>query len=129
MTAGSEQAAVVWIDGWQLACCGTPFSIGDAVEWSVREGVDREFLADAISPEAAERIDVSEEHHGDDDAELRGRVRAIRAASCRYAVREGESLSRPVPGSGVLTAVQRADGAGASGTLGWIVEVERSSAG
>lgn len=29
---------VVFYEGWQIECCGTAFSIGDAIKWPVGKG-------------------------------------------------------------------------------------------
>ena len=113
-----------------MACCGTPFSVGDPVAWAVRRDVDQPFLSDAISPEIAASIEFREEHHDEDDEralDARGRVTGILAASCRYAFRDEEGASAPVPGSGALVAVvssvdRPASNAGAD-HLGWIVQL------
>lgn len=88
MSWRSDRVAV-WADGWQMACCGTPFAIGDSVSSSIRTDVDRAFLSLATSAETAARIGYREEHHDDpDEADLDsaleavGVVRALWAASC-----------------------------------------------
>jgi hypothetical protein len=30
-------ALVVWVDGWQMQCCGTPFAVGSQVAWTLGE--------------------------------------------------------------------------------------------
>lgn len=31
----------VYVDGWQLQCCGSPFAVGDNVEWTLMLSSDR----------------------------------------------------------------------------------------
>ncbi len=131
----SVDRAVVWVDGWQMACCGTPFSIGDSIDWTVSSDVDRSFLGRVTSPEVAGRIDYSEEHHDDDDDDdddemvlgLTGVVRSIRLASCRYELEDGGG-SGPAAGSGqlrdVVSTTERPPKTGDEDHPGWIVEVE-----
>jgi hypothetical protein len=62
------------VDGWQIQCCGTPFHVGDAVEWTLTGNKDVEWLENVVGPETAHMIDFSEEHHGGlpADAPVRG---------------------------------------------------------
>lgn len=125
----SADRTVVWVDGWQMACCGKPFSIGDSIAWTVSSKVDRSFLGRVTSPEMAERIDYSEEHHGDDEMalSLTGIVRSILLASCRYELEEGGG-SGPAAGTGQLRGVgsttERPKSIEDENRPGWVVEVE-----
>jgi hypothetical protein len=125
----SVDRAVVWVDRWQMACCGTPFSVGDSIDWTVSSKVDRSFLGRVTSPEVAEGIDYAEEHHGDDEMAvgLAGVVRLIRLASCRYELEEGGG-SGPAAGSGQLREIasttERPSATEDEDRPGWIVEVD-----
>ncbi|UQA97147.1 DUF6578 domain-containing protein [Streptomyces halobius] len=103
----------VWVDDWQMQCCGTPFSIGSPVSWTLVDA-DKEWLADVVGADAADRVDGAEEHHGGagEAAETRATVAGISAVHCRYAPRPGgsDTTRHPVPGSGTLTALTSADG-------------------
>jgi hypothetical protein len=107
---------VVWVDGWQLQCCGPPAQVGHDVTWTLSDKPDREWLATTLGEPLADRITHAEDHHGglpDDAPVARGVVRAISAAYCRYAPDPEPSDPRalsPVPGSAVLRAVARATG-------------------
>lgn len=35
---------LVWVDAWQMQCCGDPFAVGSRVAWTLSEP-DREWLA------------------------------------------------------------------------------------
>lgn len=102
----------VWIDGWQMQCCGKPFRLGSQVAWTLR-AADPDWYEAILG--AQQTVDAAEEHHGgvpEDTAPTRGTVTYIAAVHCRYAPRPG-SESRtvyPVAGSGVLTNIDSADG-------------------
>jgi hypothetical protein len=103
------------VDGWQIQCCGTPFHVGDAVEWTLTGNKDVEWLEDVVGPETAHMIDFSEEHHGGLPADApvtQGRVARIHAARSRFSATPGADpkMLHPVPGSGELVEVASADG-------------------
>ena len=100
----------MWVDAWQMQCCGTPFEVGDSVSWSVIES-DVDWLTAVLGSDEALTIDHAEEHHSegaDGGPTVTGVVARIRASRCRYAL-TGTS-GYPVPGSGQLAVVERADG-------------------
>ena len=102
----------IWVDGWQMQCCGEPFRLGSQVTWTLR-AADPDWLEAVLG--AQQIVDAAEEHHGgvpEDSMPIRGTVTHIAAVHCRYAPRSG-SESRtiyPVAGSGVLTDIDSADG-------------------
>ena len=49
----------VWIDNWQMLCCGTPFKLGDTVEWTVVQWTFGEPAVAGIGS-----IDYDYENHG-----------------------------------------------------------------
>jgi hypothetical protein len=101
----------IWVEAWQLQCCGDPFEVGELVSWTVAEAVDREYLATVIGEEAAATVSDYEDHHdvaGDDVRPLSGTVKEISAVSCHFAL-QGRALY-PVPGTAVVEARSRADG-------------------
>ncbi|MEZ5096041.1 MAG: DUF6578 domain-containing protein [Nocardioides sp.] len=104
---------LVFVEGWQMECCGPAFEVGDHVEWMARRPSE-EWLAAVLDPGLARRIEHAEEHHHRELSEvypLRGRVRAIQAAYGRYAESPpGSRMLYPVPGSATLVEVSRADG-------------------
>jgi hypothetical protein len=68
-----------------------------------------------LGSDLARDVDKAEEHHGgvsDDIAATVGSVASIEAVRCRYAPLPGEAENDlfPVAGSGIVTAVRRADG-------------------
>lgn len=103
----------VWVDSWQMQCCGDPFRRGSKVAWTLRE-VDPDWFAAMLGPFVRRNVEATEEHHGgvpEYTPPTTGTVARIAAVHCRYAPREGDpGPSYPVPGSGVLTEVESADG-------------------
>ncbi|HEY8372656.1 MAG TPA: DUF6578 domain-containing protein [Pseudonocardiaceae bacterium] len=105
----------VWVDGWQMQCCGEPFQVGDTVEWTLRSCDRGKYPVDVLGPDVAESVTHAEEHHGglpEDAPVTTGTVTGIHAVHSRYAPRSDESprVLHPVPGSGQLTWVSSADG-------------------
>lgn len=100
----------VWVDDWQMQCCGTEFGVGSTVEWAVR-GPDRDWLDTAVGPRLAATVTHAEEHHGGDTPEtVAGVVTAIKAVYHRLAPSPDSRMLVPVPDTAVLVPVERADG-------------------
>jgi hypothetical protein len=104
----------VWMDDWQMQCCGEPFAVGDEVSWTLRDP-DTEWLALVLGSEPAGGVDKAEEHHGgigEGATPTVGIVTAIHAVRCRYAPLpdEAETQFAPVAGSGTLDAIRSVDG-------------------
>ncbi|MFD5727085.1 MULTISPECIES: DUF6578 domain-containing protein [unclassified Streptomyces] len=103
----------IWVDDWQMQCCGDPFAPGDVVSWALME-VDAEDYADLVGEERAEGIDFREEHHGGEDGvpPVPLEVVSVVEVHCRYAALPGETgrVRGPVPGTTVLIPVEGAAG-------------------
>jgi hypothetical protein len=103
----------VWVDSWQMQCCGTPFRRGAKVTWTLRDA-DPDWFATMLGPFVRRTVQAEEEHHGgvpEDTPPTTGTVTLIAAVHCRYAPRGSDpGPSYPVPGSGVLAEVASADG-------------------
>ena len=104
----------VWVDYWQMQCCGEPFSVGARVAWTLGPA-GPEWLETVLGAHGQQTADASEEHHGgvpEDTVPTLGTVTRITAVHCRFAPRPGSDSRTicPVPGSGVLTNVKSADG-------------------
>jgi hypothetical protein len=104
----------VWVDGWQMQCCGEPFRLGSRIAWTLGSA-DPEWLELVLGAHLRRTVDAAEEHHGgvaEDTVPTEAKVARIAAVHCRYAPQPGsDSLTLyPVPGSGVLTDVESADG-------------------
>ncbi|MFG2098325.1 DUF6578 domain-containing protein [Streptomyces sp. NPDC048612] len=102
----------VWLDDWQMQCCGDPFDIGSEVSWTLIDP-DKEWLADVLGAGTAATVDAAEDHHVDAPegaAPTVATVTAISAVHCRYAPRPGEpeGTRYVVPDSGTLTALTSA---------------------
>ncbi len=63
---GGNTGAVltVWMDAWQLQCCGQPFNVGSTIDWTLAAPSDREFLASVLGDDLAGTVTHHEEHHG-----------------------------------------------------------------
>ncbi|MFE7616476.1 DUF6578 domain-containing protein [Streptomyces sp. NPDC057496] len=103
----------IWVDDWQMQCCGERFAPGDVVSWTLLE-VDPEEYADVVGGERAAGIDFREEHHGEGEelAPTSVEVVSIDEVHCRYEVPPGatDRVNHPVPGTTVLVPVEAADG-------------------
>jgi hypothetical protein len=123
----------IWVDDWQIQCCGENFTPGDVVSWHLLE-VDPEDYADLVGSERAAEIDFCEEHHGreGEHAPTRLRVLTIAEVHCRYEVPSGSTsnVRHPVPGTTELVQVQEADGWAANRPhvdfTGYLVTAERT---
>lgn len=103
----------IWVDDWQIQCCGESFAPGDIVSWTLLE-VDPEDYADMVGDELAARIDFCEEHHGQDEgrAPVLLEVLSVDEVHCHYEVPAGSTpnIHHPVPGTTVLVPIEAADG-------------------
>ncbi|WP_166427027.1 DUF6578 domain-containing protein [Nonomuraea mesophila] len=100
----------VWVDDWQMECCGELFGLGSAVSWTLGPA-DRDWLTRALGEETAATIDWGQEHHSEpspDQISVEARVTHISAVHARYELTPGESAYHPV--EGVLTPQTFADG-------------------
>jgi len=90
----------VWMDAWQLTCCGEPFAVGSEVEWRVNpvSPDTRTFFAGPLGDEVASSITHFENHHSGDriaPETTRGRVDSITAVYWRVEPHPGESSLAP----------------------------------
>jgi len=113
----SVGAVNVWVEHWELQCCGDPFAVGDEVEWGLVPASPDDVLTDGLGAETAALVTHYETHHQSPDDEpqpvpTRGRVKSITAAYWRVGPRPGgsERALYPVPGTAVLEDRERADG-------------------
>lgn len=125
---------VVWVDAWEMQCCGTPFEIGELVEWTVEDASGRrDWLTDLLGDELAAQVGYIERHHAEDPQRPRmrlvGRVARVRSAFRRYVDGPpGSQTLVAVPGSLTWQDPGRADGweDEVDGRLfcGYVVEVD-----
>src|SRR5579864_3974777 len=104
----------VWVDSWQMQCCGEPFRVGQQVSWALGD-VDTDWLIAMLGADAQVSVNAAEEHHGglpDETPSTTGTVSRIAAVHCRYTPAPGQDSQTlyPVPGSGVQSHVESADG-------------------
>ena len=112
----------VWIDDWQMQCCGDPFRVGSQVQFSTTQSLDTDYFSDVLGPDAAAALTDYEDHHDLDVgpmARLIGTVERIEAIFCQYG-RRGQTLY-PMAGT---TQVDLRDKA-----TGWESEHEDEDAG
>lgn len=119
---------LVWVDGWQMECCGEPFGVGDEVLWRL-DAPDVGWLRTVVGADVAARIAYADERHADgpyDRPPRPGRVVSLAAASCRYELAADGRTLHPVPGTAVLRDVAHVhDRAPARGRFhGWVVGVD-----
>lgn len=129
-----ERERLVYVEGWQMECCGNAFSTGSVVTWTVAP-VDHDFLDVVLGEELSAQVTDVEEHHHDPEAttvqRLNGVVRSIRSVSCSYAKPDGASALYPVKNSAALTDVSSTDDDRSTTGLvflGWLVSVAPASA-
>jgi hypothetical protein len=103
-------ARYVWIDSWQMQCCGDEFSVGSMVTWSATPVTDRSWFESFLEQDTAALITHHGEHHSDfvGMVEVQGLVRSIRAVYCRYSVKD--RVSHPVARSATVERRESADG-------------------
>lgn len=80
---------VVWVDSWQIQCCGDPIDVGSTVSWTLSSTIDRLFLGSVIGDQA-NQITHAEDHHGElpeDAPRTEGTVQSIFAVFGEYAPR------------------------------------------
>jgi hypothetical protein len=90
----------VWVDAWQMQCCGEPFRRGSRVSWTLGT-VDSERIH-ALLGAHGQHVDAEEHHHGgvpEDTEPTQGTVTRITAV-----------FFRDGPGGGSLRDVNLADG-------------------
>ena len=103
-------SCVVDYEDWQMQCCGTPFKVGDAVDWLAMEltGEDHPWS------EIVGSMDYYYEAHDAYRAgmlRLRGVVIDIKALHIKYVPSpENSRCLVPVAGSGIAVKVEKADG-------------------
>ncbi|MEW2117380.1 DUF6578 domain-containing protein [Streptomyces sp. NPDC005474] len=103
----------IWVDDWQIQCCGESFTPGDVVSWKLLEADPKEY-ADVVGTERAAEIDFREEHHGPGEEHPPTSLKVLTVAEvhCRYEVPPDSTahMHHPVPGTTVLVPVEEADG-------------------
>ncbi|TLG75429.1 DUF6578 domain-containing protein [Culicoidibacter larvae] len=86
---------IVWVDGWQMQCCGTAFNIGSIIEWKVSQ------VSYDLSPiEDLGVIDYYYDDHAYNNtvSVLSGEVVEICKVYHAYKLDEVNNVYRPVSG-------------------------------
>ncbi|MFF4395986.1 DUF6578 domain-containing protein [Streptomyces sp. NPDC001480] len=92
-------------EGWQMECCGRPFSVGDEVTWPVMPMEPDDMRAWGWDEEEYEGL-LRVEYHSDGWPTAEGRVRAIHLVQQEYAeTGPGSRTFAPVPGRRTLEPV------------------------
>ncbi|MEZ5412001.1 MAG: DUF6578 domain-containing protein [Acidimicrobiales bacterium] len=119
----------VWVDNWQMQCCGTPLRVGVEASFEVL-ALDRSFLSPILGEAVVSAIGWAEERHGHDEPlhHLSGWVTGIEGAFCRYELREDGRMYEAVAGSGRTERLELTDGyedaREGDWFMGYIVEIE-----
>ncbi len=121
----------VWMNRWQLECCGGSFAVGASADWAV--GVESaegpEELLEVLDADWARRVRYREDHHGvGASGTLTGTVASIDGVTCLIELVDDIARVR-VPGSGVVCSVPDVEAAYPLATderslLGWIVGLD-----
>lgn len=107
---------LVWVDGWQMQCCGDPFQIDSEVEWNLYDETDHEWLDAVLGQELSAEVTHGEDHHDSapgPTALTKGIVRRIRAVNSAYGPPAGDPSAKvlvPIPDTAQLYEVTSADG-------------------
>jgi hypothetical protein len=101
----------VWVDDWQMQCCGEPFRAASKVAWTLVE-LDPDSLVGVLGEEKAATVTHTEEHHSErGEPPTEGIVKSVRAVYCRMvSLPDDPRTFVPVPDSAVLVQVDRATG-------------------
>jgi hypothetical protein len=98
----------VWLTGWEWACCGDAFAVGDVVDFGIQSRMPAAALAEALGDELAPTVDAIESHHEEEFVDrVQGCVTAIHAVTRE--VIERRILRRPGHGA-PLSATMPEDG-------------------
>lgn len=62
---------LVWVDGWQMACSGEPFSVGSEVAWFFEPAHNSTWFEAVIGGDPDLRLPLAEEHHSQESAGAR----------------------------------------------------------
>ncbi len=94
-----------------MKCCDEPFRVGQWVEFTTTQQVDREFVSVVLGEQRAAVVTDYEDHHCLDVGPmvpLSGAVQTIEAISCRYEM-QGRAMY-PVAGTTLVEVQEEATG-------------------
>lgn len=94
----------VWLTGWEWACCGEAFTVGDVVDFGIQARQPAAALADVLGDNLAATVDAIESHHEEEFVDrVQGCVIAIHAVTRE--VIERRILRRPGHGAPLSATV------------------------
>ena len=94
----------IWIEDWQMQCCGTPFKIGDTVKWTILKW---EFEKPTVD---VGKVDYYYENHAESNDnlfEIEGVVTQILAIHFVYELDTKTKVNIPI--SGITIPVNEAN--------------------
>lgn len=131
--------AFVFVDSWQMRCCGNPFSVGSTATWYIEEMVNEDWLTEMFGDRLGDDVGYHQSDHGmtGPASSMRTVVQSIRAVT--HGLELDPNPPHGIPGrvyrhvasTGRLTSVTSADGRASDTSeltdtafAGYIVEVE-----
>ena len=84
---------IVWIDDWQIQCCGDPFKVKDTVTWTVVK-----WNFDTSNIKGLDKVDYYYENHDVEDFELIGTVEHIQCIYQKYTLDTKNNVYIPTEG-------------------------------
>ena len=119
---------LIWVDGWQLQCCGHSITVGSAISCDCA-AVDRSWLSAIIGADQATRVDYMEEHHdGYIIFRVRGVVRGVDAVCCSYDVDPLTKIASPISDSSSRQSFETVSGhergAPSKDLVGYLVTID-----
>lgn len=126
-------AVSVWVSDWEIKCCGAPFALGVAREFSLAPVQDVDWFNNIFGAGSPLLPDMTEELHAEPETPIRtvtARPSRIRLVQVRYAPApgRGERFLEPVAGSAELIDLSESAGWDAENpgfTLaGYLIEID-----
>ncbi|MET9085815.1 DUF6578 domain-containing protein [Streptomyces sp. NPDC004237] len=106
----------VFYEDWQMECCGTPFGVGDEVNWKLVA-----YGARTLRESAGYGAEAWVENHGGPDLPTTGRVQALSLVHEEFRFAAPEAPEDPGKGAGGL--VLRSTGRGLEAVPGTLTTV------
>lgn len=78
-----DMGMCVWVDGWQMQCCGDPFAVGSEVRWTLIPP-DHDWFRVLLGNV---EVDAVEEHHGGEKKGQQVTVGAVSSIDAVYVKR------------------------------------------
>lgn len=106
----------MWVDAWQMQCCGDPFAVGEAVSWKLI-AAEHDWLDEVLGTTLSQSVRWKEERHDRSEGvpETAARVLDIQVVRRRSHVKESAELT-PVD-----SVDGRESGDGGASLVGYLV--------